>query len=405
MNRNKKGNVAPKATPSNSMLLKIASLEKALSKSRSRGASSGGYDLSNHQISSGPLGLSSASSSRVHKSHMIEEDEYIADINGSVGFATTGFPINPGQLSTFPWGNKIASLYEKYDYQFLEFYYRREVSEFATNGQAGKIMLSCDYDASDPPPTSKQQVLDTEPHVDGMPCIQQLVLRVDCKEIRKGPAKYVRPGTLPPNTDIKTYDAGNLYVSTYGNTNTSTIGELRVRYKCLVSVPVLEAVGQVPLLQPGSYLQVTSNLAGEAAAASNTYAPLFASATTPVVMANGIAATFASTGLITLQPGSYLIEGTDMSSSATVASTALTLKVCQVVTPSTDVVVQSSASFATTDGFSVITSLPSPFQWFSNIAPIVWNTNTFGTTLSLQAAVTYPSGSVTHQGYLKITLL
>jgi len=94
-----------------------------------------------------PLTLkTSTSAATTRRGQIIEEDEYIADIVGSTAFATTAYPVNPGQSNTFPWANKIASLYEKYDFERLEFYYRREVSEFATNGQAGKVMLSFDYD-------------------------------------------------------------------------------------------------------------------------------------------------------------------------------------------------------------------------------------------------------------------
>jgi len=317
MNRNKKGQGAPKAPLSNQMLQRMSALENALKTSnrlsarvkQPRGASSGGFDLNNRPSkSSGRLGLSSSNSSKVRKTHLLDEDEYIADISGSVGFATTSYPINPGQSSTFPWGNRIAALYEKYDFHLLEFYYRREVSEYAANGQTGKVMLSVDYDAADSSPVSKQQVLDTEPHVDGMPCTETIVLRVDCTQMRKQDSHYVRPGTQPVNTDIKTYDAGNLFVSTYGNTNTTVIGELRVRYKCMLSVPVLEnpAGGSSPVA--GSYFQITSALTGETGPASTVYAPLFASAKNPVVIANGIGATIASTGLITLPAGSYLVE-------------------------------------------------------------------------------------------------
>jgi len=51
----------------------------------------------------------------------------------------------------------------------------------------------------------------------------------------------VRPGAQPANTDLKTYDAGILYVSTQGNANTNVIGELHVRYRCTLKKPVLEA--------------------------------------------------------------------------------------------------------------------------------------------------------------------
>lgn len=190
----------------------------------------------------GRIGLSmNQAGATTRREQVICEDEYIGEVSGSVSFATNSYAVNPGQASVFPWGNKIASLYEEYDFEYLEFYYKREVSEFATNGQAGKVILSFDYDASDIAPTSKQQVEDTVPRKDGMPCTPIISLKIDCARIRKNSSKYVRPGAQPNNTDIKTYDAGNLYVSTQGNTNTSVIGELRVKYCVKLSEPVLES--------------------------------------------------------------------------------------------------------------------------------------------------------------------
>jgi hypothetical protein len=361
-----------------------------------------GQDLSNTMLSSGPLGLSSGNRGKTRKTHLIDEDEYIADINGSVAFATTQYPINPGQSGTFPWGNKIASLYEKYSFQYLEFYYRREVSEFATNGQAGKVMLSCDYDASDGAPTTKQQVLDTDPHVDGMPCTERISLVIDVRQMQHQDGCYVRPGTQPANTDIKTYDAGNFFISTYGNTNTSTIGELRVRYKCLVSVPVLES-GVAQTGQPGSYLQITSALSGETAAATTVFAPLFASSTNPVQIGNGIGATVASTGLITLLAGSYIIECSATMSDSAASVSAGHLYPCQVVTAATDNVLSSAN--AGVEVASDVNNVNGHQSFFVLMAPFVWNTTQFGTTFCLQAAATYASGTCLNQGYLKITQL
>jgi len=194
----------------------------------------------------GRLGLGAIGNrSTNRRTQVIEEDEYIADINGSATFATTAFALNPGQAGTFPWGSKIAQLYEEYDYEYVEFYYKREVSEFATNGQAGKVILSFDYDANDGAPTTKQQVEDTVPHVDAMPCVPRLGLAIDCARIRKNDSKYVRAGAQPANTDLKTYDAGNLFVSTIGCTNATLIGELHVRYRVRLSEPVLEAASVV----------------------------------------------------------------------------------------------------------------------------------------------------------------
>jgi len=198
-------------------------------------ANNGGY------VGSGRIGLSgSRNYATTRRSQVIEEDEYIGEVNGSVGFVCTQFPVNPGNATTFPWGNRIAQLYEEYDYEYLEFYIKREVSEFATNGQVGKVMLSFDFDASDAAPTTKQQVEDTIPHSDGMPC-ENIRLPVDPKCLRGSLQKhYVRPGAQPANTDLKMYDVGNLNVSTQGCTNTTVIGELHVRYRVRLSEPVLE---------------------------------------------------------------------------------------------------------------------------------------------------------------------
>jgi len=177
---------------------------------------------------------------------VIEEDEYIGDVNGSVNFATTSYSCNPGQATTFPWGSKIAQLYEEYDFDYLEFYYTAEVSGYASQGQTGVVILSFDYDAADSAPTTKQQVENTKPHT--IPCLPStpvVRLVVDCSNARKCVAKYVRPGAAPANTDIKTYDIGNLYVTTQGQAGTTNIGELHVRYRCRFREPILEPASTV----------------------------------------------------------------------------------------------------------------------------------------------------------------
>jgi len=356
-------------------------------------------DLVNQRGATGPLSLGSSNRSRVRKSHTIEEDEYIADVSGSATFSTTSYPVNIGQSSTFPWGSKIASLYEKYQFLYLEFYYRREVSEYATNGQAGKVMLSFDFDASDSAPTTKQQVLDTEPHADGMPCMEEIILSINARELSRQDSWYVRPGNQQVNTDIKTYDCGNLYVSTYGCTNTTVVGELRVRYKCIVTIPVLESLGGSPSVA-GSYLLLSSNLLGETAAATGVYDTLFASATTPVIIANGINATIASSGLITLAAGSYLIESTCNSVATTSGVTEVNMQLCNVATANTGLV------FATSNnGQTSSVNAPSQHLWTANMNPLIWNTTALGTSLALQAAATYASGTALNFGYIKITQL
>jgi hypothetical protein len=168
----------------------------------------------------------------------IEEDEYIQDINGSVGFVNITLAVNPGLPTMLPWGNRPAGNYDEYEFEYLEFIYKPEVTGFATQGQTGKVILSFDYDATDPAPTSKQQVEAADPHKDALPC-EEIRLVVDCKQIHKGNSKYVRTGAAPANTDLKTYDAGVLSISTIGQANTSLVGELHVKYRCRLEKPIL----------------------------------------------------------------------------------------------------------------------------------------------------------------------
>jgi len=239
-------------------------------------------------------------SGRAKRYRVEVEDEYITDIAGSVSFAVTSFAVNPGQVSVFPWLSKEALLFEKYKILRLEFYYRPQVSAFASNGQTGKVMLSFDFDASDAPPASKQQVEDTHPYSDGMP-YEEVLLTIDPKDCSLQDSYFVRPGGLPGSSDIKIYDAGILSVSTIGNNSTANIGELRVRYAILLQDPVLENVVSAPLCYHVSNFQSTS---AESSGASSVYKTL-ALATT---ITNGIGATNTS-GVITLPVGNYVVTG------------------------------------------------------------------------------------------------
>jgi hypothetical protein len=177
---------------------------------------------------------------------IVQESEYIGEVtSNSTAFSLLStYPINPGQAVTFPWLSTIAKNYEKYEFLSLQWIYKPEVSQYATNGQTGKVLLSVDYDASDAPPQNKQQMEDVVPHSDAMP-YQQLKLNCRPKEMHQNSdAKYVRPGNLPANSDIKTYDAGNLFVGISAiATNSGTLGELHVKYICKFSIPILESQG------------------------------------------------------------------------------------------------------------------------------------------------------------------
>jgi len=241
----------------------------------------------------------------------IMEQEFIYDVVGNAGtFGVVNggvpFPLNPGQATTFPWLSSIAKQWEKYRFNFVEIEYMREVSEFATAGTIGKVMVNVDLNAGDPAPGSKTQVLDTDERLlmSGMPC-ENFKRRIPGSLLHPtGLPLYVRPAGLPGAADIKTFDCGNIWVSTSGVSDNSTkLGELHIRYSVLLEVPILDSTlvapanNQVAYLYQQTALTLTTTVAGTVLwpAGSHIY--------------NGIAGSFDSgTGLILLPVGNYLID-------------------------------------------------------------------------------------------------
>lgn len=317
------------------------------------------------------------------RTHILEEDEYIGEVNGvGTPFNTTQYAVNIGQVATFPWGSTIAKNYEKYEFDFLEFYYKHEVSQFATLGSAGKVIMSFDSDASDGAPTTKQQQEDQYPHADSMPS-ENLVLRVPKQMLKAmNDAHYVRPGGLPGQSDIKTYDVGNFFISTQGLTSTGIVGELHVRYRCRLSIPIL---GSATLAAPTN--NSVSLFANSGPIAMSTGISFVPSVNTPVV--NGLTA-INNGGIITLAPGNYMIDANVGLVSAGGVFTLMTLNLVKNATVISDSVVV----FAGTAGCS---------QNEMYIAPYFVSMN--GTdTISLSSNNAF-TGSGTYTGTFRIVAL
>jgi hypothetical protein len=195
-----------------------------------------------------PLGTSQKSGfNRNLQYKIIEKDEYIGEIAGTPDFTVTQFPVNIGQKSTFPWGSIEAQQWEKYEFLACEFYLKPEVTQFTANANSGKVILSFDSDATDAPPASKQEAEDIMPMADGM-SYQTIQMNVPKFILNSHlDSFYVRTGNLPGGSDIKTYDLGNLFVSTMGQgAAVPNMMELRVRYTCKLMIPILESITAAP---------------------------------------------------------------------------------------------------------------------------------------------------------------
>jgi hypothetical protein len=253
-----------------------------------------------------PLGNSQRQGfNRNAASKTVQKDEYIADIAGTVAFTTTQFAVNPGQVTCFPWLSLEAKQWEKYEFQKLEFYLKPEVTQYTTNANSGKVILSFDSDASDPPPLNKQEAEDVMPMADGM-SYQTVDLNIPKFILQSHhDSFYVRPGNLPGGADIKTYDLGNLFVSTIGQGGAvPNMMELRVRYTCTLMIPILENIAAAPQNNQVTYL------ADSKAALTTTvaYQPLLVSAaSTSLPVTNGLNVVNTA-GSIVPPPGNYLLD-------------------------------------------------------------------------------------------------
>lgn len=175
----------------------------------------------------------------------ITHREYVEDIQAAGGtpsaFTVQGLPINPGQKGTFQWLSRIAANYESYVFESLSFCYETEAS--TTLG--GTLVLAIDYDASDPAPISKQQAMAYRRSTRTAPWAgcRHTSLRED---LAKSKTNFVRISGQPPNTDIKTYDIGNLWVISQGvSTANASLGELYVEYTIKLMTPVYESINDL----------------------------------------------------------------------------------------------------------------------------------------------------------------
>lgn len=219
--------------------------------------------------------------------------EYIGEIAGSIAFVVNSYPINPGQAATFPWLSQQATRFEKYRFHRLRFLYRTQKST-ATNGT---VMFAADYDAADPLPSSKAQLLQNEDKERKAPW-QEFELSCGPRNLADTDGLFVRPGAKPGGTDIKTYDLGKLLVATQGMADTSAVGELWVDYDVELMTPILES-SAAPVTTTVSLFQSSS---AESLATGVNYTMLLAS---PAV--DGLPALNTS-GSIVPPAGNYVLD-------------------------------------------------------------------------------------------------
>jgi hypothetical protein len=325
------------------------------------------------------------------RSCTIQEHEFIYDVVGNgtnFGVVNGGnpFPLNPGQTTTFPWLAGIAQKWERYMINYLEIDYQREVSEFATAGTIGKVMMHIDLDAADSAPTTKQQVLDCDSRlmVSGMPC-ENFRKRIAGSIFHpSGNPLYLRPGGLPGASDIKTYDAGNLWITTSGTSDNSTkLGELHIRYSITLSVPILEANALAPPINNSVVFATSASLTLTSTVVGTFLWPA-------VQVINGLGATLGSAnGQIILPAGNYLID-------------SLTLFAAGGLVTNWTSVIQKDA---VTVSLAPAVTLPSGLYPSQVLTDTLYVTSNGSNVFTFLAYGTFSTSTLTASGQIRITAI
>lgn len=162
----------------------------------------------------------------------VQRREYITDVSAFDEFTVYKVELNPG-LPTFHWLSRIANEYDLYRINALRIIYETDVATTV----AGTVMLGVDYDPTDNPPSTKQDLRDFNNTVKG-PLWGNLVFHLDPRIVHaSNPAKFIRYGNAPSGTDRKNYDAGNFYFGISGASGSSIVGELSVEYDITLMSP------------------------------------------------------------------------------------------------------------------------------------------------------------------------
>lgn len=178
---------------------------------------------------------------------LVSHREYVTEVSINT---TNNFPdtvkklsFNPGLSLTFPWLSNIATSYESYRFEKVSIHFE---TSLPTTTQ-GAFIMAFDYDASDESPANKSDFLNYDGAVKGPIWSSDLVMSLNAKRLNKlGPSRYVRGG-VRSDTDIKTYDAGNLFytlINAPSDNSLSSIplGDLFVEYTVLLQTPQINTI-------------------------------------------------------------------------------------------------------------------------------------------------------------------
>lgn len=204
---------------------------------------------------------------------VITHREYIADVVRTTNdFSLDSYSINPGLAGSFPWLAQVASRFESYTFERLDFIYEPSVP----TSQPGTIMMAIDFDSADAAPANKTTMLAMQGAMRSAPWQGMRISASALDRKKMVTERYTRSGTVPTGSDVKTLDVGNLFLASIGTGGpTVTLGDLSVHYTVRLRTPQIQTApglslarraiqtGRITLTPAGGITANVANIIGE----------------------------------------------------------------------------------------------------------------------------------------------
>lgn len=171
---------------------------------------------------------------------IVSHKEYLGDLQSSILFTSSTYPLNPGLENSFPWLSRVAQCFEEWIPRGIMVEYRTTSSDtlLAANPALGSVIIATQYNSVNPDFTQKQQMENYDGAISCKPSVSMLH-QVECKKSVNPLGEYYTRTTAPPaNADLRMYDLGKVQVATVGSqTNGNIIGEVWMSYEILFRKP------------------------------------------------------------------------------------------------------------------------------------------------------------------------
>lgn len=178
---------------------------------------------------------------------VIRFQEYLGDVITSATpntFNLQNYLLNPANSRTFPFLSGVAQQYEQYQMEGLLFEFRSTSADAlnSTNTALGSVILSTEYNSTNPNFSSKAQMLNHE-FSNSIKPSESVMHMVECAPSQTTVTNlYTLEGDVPTGADPRLYYLGNFQIATVGFQGSSVnIGELHVTYQVRLMKPQLSS--------------------------------------------------------------------------------------------------------------------------------------------------------------------